>query len=90
MKHITLWLGLALFLAAPAAAWDGFDADSADLVEIIPDSLPRPGQKIEVRNYDTDKTSSVIVKSVTRNTKTIEVVIINEEGLPRTLVMEGR
>ena len=30
----------SLALPLPALAWDGFDADSADLVEIIPDALP--------------------------------------------------
>ena len=33
----------SLALPLPALAWDGFDADSADLVEIIPDALPNKG-----------------------------------------------
>lgn len=71
-------------------AWDGFDADSADLVEILPDLVPHPGQQIEVRNYDTDKSLNGVVKSVTRNSRTIEIVYIDQDGKPHTLVMEGR
>lgn len=47
----------SLALPLPALAWDGFDADSADLVEIIPDALPNKGDTVDVRNYSNDETT---------------------------------
>ena len=38
----------SLALPLPALAWDGFDVDSADLVEIIPDALPNKGDTVEI------------------------------------------
>lgn len=71
-------------------AWDGFDAESTDLVEIIPDRVPSPGDSVEVRNYENDASQEGIVESVVRNKRTIEVVIRDPNGKRRTLVMEGR
>lgn len=89
MKYIFLsFFGLFGFINI-ALAWDGFDADTAELVEIVPPRVPHPGQKIEVRNYDTEKSSNGVVKSITRNSKTIEIVYIDQDGKLHTLVMEG-
>lgn len=92
MKYLLMaaWLGLACLIAPPCAAWDGFDADSADLVEIVPDAIPAPGTTVDVRVYDTDTTSTCLVESVTRNRRTIEVVVRDPDGTRRTLVMEAR
>lgn len=76
--------------AGEARAWDGFDAESADLVEIIPDIIPQQGEEVEVRNHDTEKSMNCVVKSVTRNSRTIEVVVQDQNGKSYTLVMEGR
>lgn len=80
----------SLFLPTLAAAWDGFDADTTDLVELTPDKLPAPGEAVEVRDYDTDSTQTCLVERVARNSRTIEVVVKTPEGKRRTLVMEGR
>ncbi len=74
----------------PAVAWDGFDADSSDLVEIIPDALPVAGENVDVRDYATDQTTTCLVKTVSRNSRTVEVVVRTPDGGTRTLVMEGR
>lgn len=79
-----------LALGESALAWDGFDADSADLVEIIPDSVPAIGDTITVKNHDADTSESCFVESVKRNKRTIEVVVAYPDGKARTLVMEGR
>lgn len=71
-------------------AWDGFDADTTDLVELTPDKLPSPGEAVEVRDYDTDATQTCLVESVARNSRTIEVVVRTSDGKRRILVMEGR
>lgn len=79
-----------LLCAQPAPAWDGFDADSADLVQIKPDAEPQPGNVINVTNHDTDTTTECIVVSVRHNLRTIEVVVRYPDGILHTLVMEGR
>lgn len=79
-----------LLCARPVAAWDGFDADSAELVEIIPDALPVKGENVDVRDYSTDITTTCLVESVLRNSRTMEVVVRTPDGGRRTLVMEGR
>ncbi|MBE6442351.1 MAG: DUF5334 family protein [Desulfovibrio sp.] len=79
-----------LYGSGPAAAWDGFDADSADLVEVTPDRVPRKGDTVDVRNYDKDATETCLVESVTRNARTVELVVRAASGTRHTLVMEGR
>ncbi|WP_297227884.1 DUF5334 family protein [uncultured Desulfovibrio sp.] len=93
MKHLLIGAlvpASCLLAALPAAAWDGFDADSTELVEIIPDALPVEGENVDVRDYTTDQTTTCLVKAVTRNSRTVEVVVRTPEGGTRTLVMEGR
>ena len=93
MKHLLIGAIVpvyCLLAAQPAAAWDGFGADSTELVEIIPDALPVEGENVDVRDYTTDQTTTCLVKSVTRNSRTVEVVVRTPEGGTRTLVMEGR
>lgn len=89
-----LLTGFLLFFAIgawiPAFAWDGFDADSADLVEIIPDNVPEPGAEISVKNHDANLTETCVVESVKRNRRTIEVAASCPDGKLHTLVMEGR
>ena len=92
MKHLLLWAAIAGCLVVPLTvlAWDGFDADTTDLVEITPDRLPSQGDTVDVRDYDTDTTQTCLVEAVTRNARTVEVVVRTPKGLKRTLVMEGR
>ena len=92
MKHLLLGAAIAGCLLVPLTvpAWDGFDADTTDLVEITPDRLPYQGQTVDVRNYDTDASETCLVESVTRNARTVEVVVRTPKGVRRTLVMEGR
>lgn len=92
MKHLLLGAAIAGCLLVPltVAAWDGFDADTTDLVEITPDRLPSQGEAVDVRNYDTDASETCLVESVTRNARTVEVVVRTPKGVRRTLVMEGR
>lgn len=91
MTYILLSLSVFVWLsyASPALSWDGFDADSTELMEVIPDLVPEPGQQIEVRNYETDKSVNGLVKIVTRNSRTIEIVYEDQDGKLHTLVMEG-
>lgn len=92
MKY--LFMGALLLsgvaFGAMCLAWDGFDADTTELVEITPDVVPQPGDTINVKNYDTDSTVIGIVESVSRNRRTIEVVARYPDGNSHTFVMEGR
>lgn len=92
MKYLLTGLtGLVLLgLASFATAWDGFDAESADLVEIIPENVPTAGETINVKNHDTDQTELCLVENVKRNRRTIEIVVAYPDGKLHTLVMEGR
>lgn len=94
MKHtrvLSLPVLLALLLpAGTALAWDGFDAETSALVEILPEQVPAKGDTVDVRNYDTDTTETCLVESVLRNKRTIEVVVRTPQGNKRrTLVMES-
>ncbi|WP_165069152.1 MULTISPECIES: DUF5334 family protein [unclassified Desulfovibrio] len=92
MKHLLLWVAVAGCLVLPLTvlAWDGFDAATTDLVEITPDKMPAQGDTVDVRNYDNDISETCLVESVTRNARTVEVVVRTPRGVRRTLVMEGR
>lgn len=92
MKYLLMGviLSAVCLLGSPCYAWDGFDADTADLVEVIPDAVPVPGAPIDVRDYDTEEKQTCLVESVVRNRRTIEVVASCPAGVKRTLVMELR
>ena len=57
---------------------------------IIPDALPNKGDTVDVRNYSNDETTTCLVVSVTRNSRTVEIVVRTPDGEAHTLVMEGR
>lgn len=90
MKYLLLGVACAAFLLVGSIcmAWEGFDADTADLVEIIPDRVPDAGAAIDVHIYDKDETITCLVENVTRNRSTIEVVVRGPDGGKKTLVME--
>lgn len=92
MNHTLLGAVLfgVLLLPSAAWAWDGFDADTSDLVEMTPDKLPAPGEAVDVREYDADTAQTCLVERVARNSRTVEVVVRTPDGKRRTLVMEGR
>jgi hypothetical protein len=91
MKHLLkIIVVCGLILPVPVAAWDGFDADTADLVEIITDKIPSRGDAVDIRHYDTDSVQTCLVESVLHNARTVEIVARSADGVKRTLVMEGR
>lgn len=90
MKYLALALAFFLGLISSVQAWDGFDAATTELVEITPDCIPVTGDRVEVREYEGDKTQSYVVETVIRNPRTIEVMARDEQGNLRILVMEAR
>ena len=53
-------------------------------------ALPNKGDTVDVRNYSNDETTTCLVVSVTRNSRTVEIVVRTPDGEAHTLVMEGR
>lgn len=92
MKYLFMGAALLAMLATASIglAWDGFDADTTELVEIKPDAVPRIGDTVNVKIYDTDSIVMAIIERVFRNKRTIEVVARYPDGSSHTLVMEGR
>lgn len=92
MKYALMILALLANTAfvSLCAAWDGFDAGTSDLVEIVPDKMPVPGSTVDVRNYETGNTRTCLVESVVRNRRTTEVMVIDPHGERHILVMERR
>ncbi len=92
MKHLLQALCILCVSGAgiPAMAWDGFDAATADLVEIIPDAIPKRGDTVEIHFYEGDRRMSCTVENIIRNSRTIEVMVRDPDNATRILVMEGR
>jgi hypothetical protein len=52
MKQLSFAIVIMLF-ASPALAWDGYDYESGNYVEIEKGNLVRPGEEIEYYDYGT-------------------------------------
>lgn len=83
-------VALFLLLSAPCAtAWDGFDADTAVLIEVEPVRVPSAGDTVTISYYKSDFRKTCLVEEVRRNLRTLELVVRcpAPDGI-RTLVME--
>lgn len=88
MKNLS-FLAVLICMATPALAWEGFDADTTNIVEVAPEQLPSRGDKISVRDYENETLLTCIVENVRRNKRTIELVVRCPEDSVHTLVMDG-
>jgi len=79
-----------LFCASPAFAWMGFDADTSELVEITPESVPSRGETIVVHDISLNENVSCLVREVVLNSQTVELRVSTPDGKKRVLVMESR
>ncbi|MCL1985995.1 MAG: DUF5334 domain-containing protein [Betaproteobacteria bacterium] len=84
-----LVLLFVLLSASSAPAWDGFDADTAALIEVEPVRVPSAGDTVTVSYYKSDLRRTCLVEEVRRNLRTLELVVRCPEpdGI-RTFVME--
>lgn len=57
---------LCLLLSTLAAAWDGYDSDTVEAVEIGSGNLVRASETVEIYDYDDGTYKDVNVESVTR------------------------
>lgn len=79
-----------LALTSPAAAWDGYDYESGNYVEIEKGQLVRPGREIEYFDYDKGEFRYGDVESIRDSGSSVEVEVYDQEsGEYRTLEMEN-
>jgi len=85
---VALLMAMAM-MAAPGWAWDGFDADTGDAVEIDKGNTVRPGRDIEIYNWNTGEYQDVTVDSIQRRGNSVEVEIYDyDTGEYRSLEMQ--
>ena len=85
---IIIWSILAL--TSPAAAWDGYDYESGNYVEIEKGQLVRPGREIEYFDYDKGEYRYGDVESIRDSGSSVEVEVYDQEsGEYRTFEMEN-
>ena len=91
MNKILFFLPACMLLcASPVLAWMGFDADTAELVEITPETVPSKGETIVVHDISTNGNVSCLVREVVLSSRTVEVRVSTSEGKKRVLIMESR
>lgn len=78
-----------LALTYPAAAWDGYDYESGNYVEIGKGQLVRPGREIEFFDYGKGEYRYGDVESIQDGGSTVEVEVYEQEsGEYRTFEMD--
>lgn len=78
----------ALLFPAAAIAWDGYDYDSVNYIEIDQGNLVRPGEYIDYYDHGTGTYQGADVESVTRYGSTVEVEVYDyDSGEYRTFEM---
>jgi hypothetical protein len=84
MKKVFLLIAM-LLLSCPAVAWDGYDYETGNYIEIEKGNLVRSGNDIEIYDYQTGTYKNVEVQSVSSD----EVEVYDyETGEYRTFDMD--
>jgi hypothetical protein len=85
MKKLILLIGIVAFLNA----WEGYDYDTGNYVEIESGNLVRSGNEIEIYDYETSEYKYVEVESIENYGGSTEVEVYDyDTGEYRTLDME--
>jgi hypothetical protein len=85
------FLASALLLASatPAIAWDGYDMDTGNYVEIDKGNLVREGSSAEVYDWDTGRYHDVEVKRINSYGSSVELEVYDyDTGEYRILEMD--
>ena len=85
---VILLTGLILFCPLSIHAWDGFDYDSGDYIEIENPELVAPGKDIQVYDYSDGAYHDVNVISVVRDETVIIEIFDHDTGNYRSFEME--
>ena len=87
MKKVLL---LICFIGV-AIAWEGYDYESGNYVEIGKGNLVRKGKMIEIYDYKDGKYKEVEVQSIKRHGNKVEVEVYDyNNNKYRTLNMDGK
>ena len=79
----------AMLFATPCMAWDGYDYDKGNFVEI--ENLVRRGRTIEIYDYDDGQYKDVEVESIQRIPGAVEIEVFDpESGESRIFEMDER
>ena len=88
MKKTLLVVALIL-LPIGAMAWDGYDYDRGNYIEIDKGNLVRSGNDIEIYDYDTGDYKDVEVESINRSGGSVEIEAYDyDTGEYRTFDMD--
>lgn len=80
MKKIVLAISCCILMSpAHALAWDGFDYESGNFVEIESGNLVRSGQEIEIFDYADGKYKDVEVVGIDRFGSRVDVEVYDPE-----------
>lgn len=89
IKSVTFILSIFSVFPLTASAWDGYDYDSGNHVEIEKGNLVRPGREIEFYDYGSGEYRTGDVQSIKRYGRSVEVEVVdNETGEYRTFDMD--
>lgn len=81
----------AMLFATPCMAWDGYDYDKGNFVEIEKGNLVRSGRTIEIYDYADGQYKDVEVESIKRIPGAVEIEVFDPEtGESRTFEMDER
>ncbi len=81
---------LLLLMPTVSFAWDGFDYEAGNFVEIEKGNLVRSGRDIEIYDYNTGEYHDVHVNDIDRHGSTVELDVYDyNTGHDRTLEMDG-
>jgi hypothetical protein len=88
MKRLILVFA-AVYIPGRLMAWDGYDYDSSNYVEIEKGNLVRPGQEVEYFDYGAGEYRDGDVESIRGSGSSVEVEVYDREtGEYRTFEMD--
>lgn len=89
MKTPALAVALLLLVPTGALAWNGYDSDKGNFVDIDKGNLVRRGETIEIFDGDDGSFKDVEVESIRRFGNMVEIEVYDpEKGENRTFEMD--
>lgn len=79
MKKLWIFITLIAF-CSPVSAWDGYDYQSGDYIEIGPGNLVRDGLEIEFYDYQTGQYHSADVESIQQIGTALELEVYDHDS----------
>ena len=76
----SLFVLLLIVLASPVYAWDGYDYDKGNFIEIDKGNLVRSGRTIEIFDYNDGNFKDVEVLDIERTPSGVEINVYDPEA----------